>query len=584
VREREVKVTVLGDSSSGQRALAQLDDRATKTGNHFDGLGTKLASFGKVAALGLGAAAVGVGAFLKSSAEAAEEARKVMAQTEAVIKSTGGAAKVSAKEVGSLADELAGFTGIDDEIIAGGANMLLTFTNIRNEVGKGNNVFDQATQAALNMSVALGKDMSSSAMLVGKALNDPIAGMSSLTRAGIQFTDQQKEQVKAMVAAGDTLGAQKIILKELETQFGGSAEAAASPMAKLKVVVGNLQEELGARLLPVIGRVAEFLADKLPPALDKVSAAFAVVVEWVRQNWPAIQEVVASVVDAVMVIWDNFGSQIMAVASAAWDMIRSTVEAALDTIQGIVKVVTGIIQGDWSQVWEGIKQILGAAWDFIVARVEFAITLVKETVSVGWEIVKGIFSGAWDGIKSLVREGVAAVIDFFLGFVETFIGLAEKAFGWVPKIGPKLREAKDAIEQFRDDTNAALRGIDDKTITITTVHENVYVTRGDRTYGGDSTAGIEQYHTGGIVPGSGDVPAILQGGEGVFTPEQMAVLGASMGRGGGGLDAKALADAVAAAMAPLIAQLRQSAGMTINMHERADPMHIMREAAWAMGG
>ena len=79
-----------------------------------------------------------------------------------------------------------------------------------------------------------------------------------------------------------------------------------------------------------------------------------------------------------------------------------------------------------------------------------------------------------------------------------------------------------------------MRGTDsDKTIRITTVYEDVYVQRGDRTYGGQSTAGSSQYHTGGIVPGRGDVPAILQGGEGVFTPEQMAVLGASMGRSGG---------------------------------------------------
>jgi hypothetical protein len=48
---------------------------------------------------------------------------------------------------------------------------------------------------------------------------------------------------------------------------------------------------------------------------------------------------------------------------------------------------------------------------------------------------------------------------------------------------------------------------------------------------------VGSMHTGGIVPGSGDVPMLLEGGEGVFTPEQMAVLGASMGRGGDGASA-----------------------------------------------
>lgn len=84
-------------------------------------------------------------------------------------------------------------SGTDDELIQSGANLLLTFTNIRNEVGKSNKIFDQATQAALDVSVAFGKDMTSSSILVGKALNDPTKGVSSLTRVGVSFTAAQKD-------------------------------------------------------------------------------------------------------------------------------------------------------------------------------------------------------------------------------------------------------------------------------------------------------------------------------------------------------------------------------------------------------
>lgn len=35
----------------------------------------------------------------------------------------------------------------------------------------------------------------------------------------------------------------------------------------------------------------------------------------------------------------------------------------------------------------------------------------------------------------------------------------------------------------------------------------------------------DTFHTGGIVPGSGEVPIVAQGGEGVFTPEQMQAMG-----------------------------------------------------------
>ena len=47
-------------------------------------------------------------------------------------------------------------SGIDDEVIKSGANMLLTFTNIRNEAGKGNDVFNQTLPILNDMSVALG--------------------------------------------------------------------------------------------------------------------------------------------------------------------------------------------------------------------------------------------------------------------------------------------------------------------------------------------------------------------------------------------------------------------------------------------
>jgi hypothetical protein len=63
-----------------------------------------------------------------------------------------------------------------------------------------------------DMSVALGQDMSSSAIQLGKALNDPIKGVSALQRVGVSFTASQKEQIKTLVQSGRTMDAQKLIL------------------------------------------------------------------------------------------------------------------------------------------------------------------------------------------------------------------------------------------------------------------------------------------------------------------------------------------------------------------------------------
>lgn len=202
----------------------------------------------------------GVGLVVRSLAEK----EKVLAQTAAVIQSTGGVANVTATQVRGLADSIERLTGIDDDLIMSAQNVLLTFTRVRNEVGAGNDIFDQATLAAVNLSTALGTDLQSAVIMIGKALNDPIAGITAMTRAGIQFTAQQKEQIKALVEAGDLLGAQKIILAELEVQFGGSAEAAGNTFAgsieKAKRALEGTAESIVGHLLPHLQKLADWLA------------------------------------------------------------------------------------------------------------------------------------------------------------------------------------------------------------------------------------------------------------------------------------------------------------------------------------
>lgn len=200
----------------------------------------------------------------------ARESAKVGRLTDAVIKSTGASAGITADEVGKLATAISNKTGIDDEQIQSAENLLLTFTNVRNEVGKGNDVFSQAAVAAVDMSVALGTDASKSAIQLGKALNDPIKGITALSKAGVSFTAQQKAQIKTLVESGHILAAQKIILAELGKEFGGAAEAAADPIAKLKVIAGNLGETIGGLLLPVVSSAARLFAD-LAPKVDAVA-------------------------------------------------------------------------------------------------------------------------------------------------------------------------------------------------------------------------------------------------------------------------------------------------------------------------
>lgn len=243
-------------------------DRSGKAGSKRLGgalsSGLKSALTPAIAILGT----AGVGSFLKGSLDEAREAQKVGALTNAVIKSTGGIANVTAKDVDKLSSSLSAKIGVDDEAIAAGQNMLLTFGNVRNEVGKGNDIFNRATVAASDMAAAFGGDAVSNSKMLGKALNDPTEGVSALTRVGVSFTAQQKEQIKTLQASGDTLGAQKVILAELSKQTKGAAEATATSGDKMSVAFGNLQETVGVALVPLVDKFAAKMTSDVIPAMS----------------------------------------------------------------------------------------------------------------------------------------------------------------------------------------------------------------------------------------------------------------------------------------------------------------------------
>ena len=208
--------------------------------------GVMAAGWGKVAgaaALATGAVAGLSGAFnmLSGSINEARTARKAAAQTVAVMRSMG--RTEAPRELEKVINRLERISGIDGDNIREMTNVLLTFGNVTGDT------LTTANELALDLSVAFGKDLQSSAVMVGKALNDPSKGLTALSRIGVQFTAEQQEQIKAMTGVGDVAGAQKIIIAELTRQVGGSAKAQADSIDKTQVAWGNLKEAIGETLM-----------------------------------------------------------------------------------------------------------------------------------------------------------------------------------------------------------------------------------------------------------------------------------------------------------------------------------------------
>lgn len=232
------------------RAVITAEDRASATINQF---GSKLNKFGATAARVARRSLIPLGLAAGFATKAFIDQEKAEAQLNAVLKSTGKAAGVTAKEAINLSESLMKTTTFADEAVLGAENLLLTFTKI------GKDIFPDATKIVLDMSTALGQDLKSSAIQVGKALQDPVLGVTALRRVGVNFNNDQKEVIKKLVETGQSAKAQQMILKELKTEFGGSAVAArhtfGGALEFLKNMLGEVGESIGKLIANALGPV-----------------------------------------------------------------------------------------------------------------------------------------------------------------------------------------------------------------------------------------------------------------------------------------------------------------------------------------
>lgn len=369
-------------------------DRGMDTVERRSGGASKALGLLKGAVLGAGlAVAGGFAAAVKVGFGSLVEHENALAQTNAVLKSTGGVAGVTADHILSMADSIEKLTGVDDVAIQQGQNLLLTFTGIRNEVGKGNDIFDQATSIMTDMSVALGQDMKSSAIQLGKALNDPIKGVTALQRVGVSFTQAQRDQIKTLVESGKTMEAQKLILAELTKEFGGSAKAAGETLSgRLNILKARLEE------------VAEKVAGKLLPV-------FETLVSWVESHWPQIQATIEGVFDA----------------------IKTAIDTVMPIIKGVVETFAALVSGDWSAAWEAFKGV------------------VADTATLIFDIAKSVGAAIWDGIKA----GTSGIVNWLSektgDLVEAVSKKVTNAYNAAKSFGGKvLTGVKDGISDLVD--------------------------------------------------------------------------------------------------------------------------------------
>jgi phage-related protein len=451
-----LRVTLGIDTAAFEQGLGIAQKRLVAAGKTMQAFGERLSGIGQTMSVAVTAPLVAFGA---SAVSAANESAAALAQVNAALSSMGPVAGKTSEQLQQAAADLQRLSTFDDdEILKSVTANMLTFGNVAGEV------FDRAQLAAVNLSARLGQDLQASAIQVGKALNDPIRGVTALARVGVSFTEQQKAQIRAMMEAGNVAGAQGVILAELEKQFGGAAKAArdAAPGSDTIDAWREFQETVGAIIVQVLPPLTDILTGVLNAfnGLSPGTQTFLVGMGAVAAAVGPVLVVLGSLVSAAGTLTAAFapaiasaggvgaalGSAALAAApfvaagvalAAAWyafgDKIGPVLEALKTKFQEVLgpklQSLFATVKTTLTDLWNGpfgeaIRVVIGVLGDFgaaytailgeallrilstLVTAVEHGFKIIGDVLRVLGALLTGDFSAAWNGVKQLVGDVV----------------------------------------------------------------------------------------------------------------------------------------------------------------------------------
>lgn len=394
---------VLGlDSATFTSGLNSAQKEMKAAGKQLQSIGDGMSRVGGTLSVAVTAPLIAAGF---AASKAATESRDAMGQVEAALKSMGSAAGQTKESLAGMAtDIMRNSLYDDDDILRKVTANLLTFGKIAGDE------FRRAQIAAADLATRMGGDLQAATILVGKALNDPVRGMGALRKAGVQLDESQQKLVKTMVAGGNVAGAQRILLRELESQFGGSARAAqdTDPYDSLRDSLNDLSESMG-------GLINDFIA----PMIQKVSvlaASFTTLSPEV-QKFALMGAVVAAALGPALVV---IGQVVGAIGGLAIAFAEGGVLAGLG---GFVLAAAPFVAA--------AAAIAAAVWLFRDDLAPIFDEFKQAVMDAVGPYLPGILAGAQQAFAAL-GPAISAVV----GFVGPILAALTKAF--VAAFGPIL--------------------------------------------------------------------------------------------------------------------------------------------------
>lgn len=426
--------------------VSKFDDKGVK--NADDSIGKLQGTLKTFAGVAIAAFSIdAIVDFGRSAITAAEDAQVANNRLDAIAKSMGLFGDQTAgvtKRIKGFADQLALTTGVEDEAIKAAQAQLLTFKDLAVTADDAGGAFDRATKAVLDLSAAGLGSLDTSAVQLGKALQDPIKGIAALGRAGVTFSEDQKAFIQSLVESGDLLGAQDYLLSAIETQVGGTAEATATASDKMKVAWGEIQETVGALLLPAFEAFAQWVVENFPTIQAEIENAG----ESIRVMWEKVQPVFAKLkrffeeefLPAMEVLGpklEELGATFVEALDQTFQGLNTTVDDGAESSGAFVDALAGLIDAfTWIlQLGIDTDQALRDLGDYFVGETslqEFTNKMLAMGGVFGWAAEQGTMWG------NNIRDNVNRAVTFFSEFPGKIQVALAGAFSWLINVGRDL--------------------------------------------------------------------------------------------------------------------------------------------------
>lgn len=341
----------LADATKGsEKSLNGLESQAKKFSK---GINTALATIGIGLSIG---ALVNFGQAAIRSAEAAQVADQRLNQVAKSMNLFGNDTADVTKRLSKFADQQELLTGVQAETVKQVQATLITFGKLGQSANQVGGSFDRATKAALDLAAAGFGSAETNAIQLGKALQDPIKGLTALARSGVTFTEQEKERIKTLVESNKLGEAQALILSAIEQQVGGTAEATVTASARMEAAFGQIQDAVGLALLPVLEEFSTWLST--PEGQEKIQEIIDGVTSMITEFQNFIGFISGKVMPAIEQLTGAKGFDAIAQAITGLVIGLGTLRIALAFMSAGNPFIAGIVAG--IAVIAGAYKLLGS--------------------------------------------------------------------------------------------------------------------------------------------------------------------------------------------------------------------------------